>query len=112
MCIPPYSGDIETIVLRLPLSKPLGADDKAALYKNVLTETAPEWYNLGLQLGFPASELDTIKKDHHLNNRNAASTFLSQWVDRGGATMDKFLEALVIIGRVVTAEKIRKDYCQ
>ena len=111
-CTPPYSGKIEKIVLRLPLLEPLKADNKVALYNIVLEKLGAKWDNLGIALGFQPSALETIEADHRGDNASAARKLLSQWVDKGGATMDKFLKASESIIGYRVIQEIRENYCQ
>ena len=52
-----------------------------------------KWYIIGIQLGLPVIDLDTIRRNHY-DSRDCIIEMLSIWLTRGGATRKALICAL------------------
>ncbi len=98
---------IEPIQLTLPsLVTPLESRDKMALFHNVIDELGSGWERVALQCGIPVPEIDEIKADSSDVN-DACCKFLSCWVNKGGATMQKLISGLEAVDNNLLARQIK-----
>ena len=52
-----------------------------------------KWYNIGLELGISANNLDPLNKDHQGNCEECYKSMLKEWL-RSGPTWSDFAKAL------------------
>ncbi len=99
-CEKPYPEEIKPFTYTLPKSTELEEKHKNALFNLIPEAVISKWDSFGLELGFTYDAIDAIKADcqgsqgSRGNSRRSCIALLSQWIDKGGATVEKFLKAL------------------
>ena len=53
-----------------------------------------KWYNVGLQLGMEACDLDAIQKDNHYKSEDCLREMIKQWLNRTRGSWRKLIDAL------------------
>ena len=75
-----------------------------------ITEMAPSYYNIGLELSIVNSKLRVIESDRLLNPEDKCRKMLEVWLDNDTtATWKKLCDALQRIGMNVLAERIKNQ---
>ena len=85
----------------------------------VLTELHPvrsKWYNIGLQLLVPVTDLQRIESEYKNDHGTCLRQMLIKWLEMGTATWEtlvKALQAPIVQGdeNKALAENLQKKYC-
>ena len=76
-------------------------------------QVAPEWYNLGLQLGLTESVLDIIDKDDGRDSSTCKRKMFSKWLSSNkDASYLDLVDALVAIDKKDIAENVSQKFCK
>ena len=79
-----------------------------------LWEARSKWYNIGLRLGIPPSDLDVIKKDGD-DTEAWFRNMLLKWLRKGkNCTWEALIKALSSpsVGQTMLAESVQQNRCQ
>ena len=85
----------------------------------ILTELHPArtgWYNIGLQLLLPVTDLQCIESEYKNDHDSCLRQMLIKWLEMGTATWEtltKALQAPIVQaeGNMARAENLQKKYC-
>ena len=75
------------------------------------TVEVTDWYSLGLELGLPVHQLDTIRRDGY-DEADRKRKMSLNWMDTGVASWSSLVEALKspLVNKEGVAEQITKDH--
>ena len=77
----------------------------------IATVEVTDWYSLGLTLGLPDYQLDTIRRDGY-DETDRKRKMIIKWMDTGLASWSSLVEAVKnpLINKKGVAEQITKDH--
>ena len=76
-------------------------------------QVAPQWYELGLELGLTKSDLDIIEKDDGRDSSTCRRKMFSKWLSSSNdASYSGLVDALVEIDKKDVAEFVSQKFCK